>query len=285
MRSLNLSLVGGVLSLALLAAAPSAATAQRFHTLPVHPMVMPATPRATVTATSNFRPHLGIQPSSFVGVSTVFPFNPRTGTFSAVGVSSGFAVPTTTLALRQNEAIREARTLAYVDTLYRASAYTPYTSAYSNPYMGYYNSYSMPYTPYSMMYSSGYGGGYGGGGYGGGGYGGGGGASNPYLSYTNPSSQPVATSAPSAAPALNKIVEVGVYDNRFEPVSITISTGTSVRWTNYSNDKHSVTSDSGLWDSKGLNPGATTSYTFTQPGTYTYHSTLNSKITGTIVVQ
>ncbi len=282
MRSLGLSLVGGVLSLALLTAAPSAASAQRMHAPAMaRPAVLPAAPRATVSTTSNFMPHLGIQPSSAVGVSTTFPFNPRTGTFSAVGVSSAFAVPTNVLAFRTNESIQLARTAAYFDTLYRVNPSALYASMYSNPYLGYYNSYSMPYSPYTMMYSSGYGG-YGGGGYGGGGYGGG----NPYLSYMNTVSQPANTSTtPSTAPALNQIVEVGVYDNRFEPVSITISTGTSVRWTNYSNDKHSVTSDSGLWDSKGLNPGATTSYTFTQPGKYTYHSTLNAKLRGTVIVE
>lgn len=273
MRSLGLSLVGGVLSLALLTAAPSTATAQRFHNLPAM-----SAPRATVNMTSNFMPHLGIQPSSVVGTSTVFPFNPRTGTFSAVGVSSGFAVPTNVVAFRNSELIRAARTTAYFDTLSRVNPYALSASPYSNPYLAYSNTYM---TPYAMMYSGSYGGGYGGGSYGGGGYG----AATPYGSYMNAAPQSVAAAYPSAAPALNKIVEVGVYDNRFEPVSITVSAGTTVRWTNYWNDKNSVTSDAGLWDSQGLNPGATTSYTFTQPGKYTYHSSLNGKMAGTIIVQ
>lgn len=291
MRSVGLCLVAGVLSLTLLAAAPSAATAQRIRGLPVMTHPVPVMPRATTGATSHFMPRLGVQPSAFVFPSTVYPYSRRTGTFSAVGVTSAFAVPTNTISFRTHAAynayLYSGRAVAAFETRYGVNPYALasglyanpylYSGAYNNPYLSYYNPYATSYMPYTM-YS---------GGYGGAPYTMSASNYNPYLAYMNAPSQPTATvSSPSVAPlVLNKIVEVGLYDNRFEPKSVTVSAGTTVRWTNYSNQKHSVTSDAGLWDSRGLTPGATTSYTFTQPGKYTYHSSLNADVHGTVIVQ
>ena len=61
--------------------------------------------------------------------------------------------------------------------------------------------------------------------------------------------------------------------------------GTTVRWINYSNQAHSVTSLQGVWDSGTLQHGAKFSITFTKAGTYSYASRDKpSQMTGTIVV-
>jgi plastocyanin len=80
--------------------------------------------------------------------------------------------------------------------------------------------------------------------------------------------------------------EVGLYDNRFEPPALTVPAGTTVRWTNHGQHKHTVTSDRGDWGSKGLGPAETYSYTFTRPGTYAYHCEVHpEEMRGTVVVK
>jgi len=80
--------------------------------------------------------------------------------------------------------------------------------------------------------------------------------------------------------------EVGLYDNRFDPPTLIVSAGTTVRWTNQGHHKHTVTSDSGDWGSKGLEPEGIYLYTFPQPGTYTYHCEMHpAEMRGTIVVK
>ncbi len=70
----------------------------------------------------------------------------------------------------------------------------------------------------------------------------------------------------------------------FSPATFTVAVGGTVAWFNGDNMQHSVTSDTGLFDSGLLSPGARWSYTFTQPGTYHYHCTPHPWMKGTIVV-
>jgi len=149
----------------------------------------------------------------------------------------------------------------------------------------------------TMGYGGGFGSGYGGGGYGGGGYGGGGsggggysgaGYQSPYLaaSYQN-GYQGAAPAQPVAAPAdSNPTINIDVNDGAYQPRSITISAGTIVRWKNVGSRLHTVTSDTGIWDSQELDPGRTVSVYFAKPGTYNYHCTLHpEKMRGTIIVE
>lgn len=314
MRGLNLSFGVAMLALTLLATAPSAANAQRRLPPAVaqHPaMVVPATPAAN--AHNTFTPNLGVEPSRVVQPVTAFGFSPHTGTFSAVGLSTAFTFPSTNTFsnnLRSRNAEEFATVLSnpslrnfanhvqareFREMSFGINPFAFSSPAFFNPYLAFgartpYNPYMAFYNPY--LSSGAYGGGYGGysGGYGGGygGYGGGygGGTSNPYASYLQ-SPAPVTYTPPvlPTSPAFPRFVEVGMYDNRYEPKSITVAVGTTVRWTNYSNQRQTVTSDTGLWDSQGLAPGATTSYTFTQPGKYVYHSSVNPDLVATVIVQ
>src|SRR5688500_4602362 len=54
------------------------------------------------------------------------------------------------------------------------------------------------------------------------------------------------TSAPSVA---SQSVTIGLYDNYFQPATITIAPGTTVRWVNYGRHAHTVTSNDRSWDS------------------------------------
>jgi plastocyanin len=72
----------------------------------------------------------------------------------------------------------------------------------------------------------------------------------------------------------------------FAPATLTVAKGTRVEWSNTTDAPHTVTSDSGTTlASSMINPsGGSFSFTFSQPGTYTYHCTIHPNMKGTIVV-
>ena len=70
----------------------------------------------------------------------------------------------------------------------------------------------------------------------------------------------------------------------FSPKTLTVRAGTTVTWFNGDTVIHTITSDTGLFDSGNRAPGAFYNHTFAQAGTYAYHCTPHPSMTGTIVV-
>ena len=64
---------------------------------------------------------------------------------------------------------------------------------------------------------------------------------------------------------------------------ITIAVGGTVTWTNTDNQAHTATS-SGNFDTGSIDPDATASVTFDEPGTYTYICSFHPFMTGTVTV-
>jgi len=81
------------------------------------------------------------------------------------------------------------------------------------------------------------------------------------------------------------LVTVTIANDAFGPATVTVTPGTTVHFVNKDDDAHTVTSDSGLFDSKGLDTNASWSYTFRKPGTYHYFCELHPFMKGTIVVK
>lgn len=71
----------------------------------------------------------------------------------------------------------------------------------------------------------------------------------------------------------------------FSPSTLTVSVGTTVTWKNTDSLQHTVTSDTGLFDSGLFGSGATYTHTFSTAGTYPYHCTIHAGMVGTIIVQ
>jgi len=73
----------------------------------------------------------------------------------------------------------------------------------------------------------------------------------------------------------------------FSPSSITVVVGinNTVTWTNDDVGTHTVTADNEAFDSGYMDPGQSWNYTFTTPGTYTYHCTLHPWMKGTVIVK
>ena len=74
----------------------------------------------------------------------------------------------------------------------------------------------------------------------------------------------------------------------FNPAILTIKTGTTVTWMNQDEAVYQIASDSGTtvaFTSGSLATGKSFLFTFTQPGTYTYHFTYHPSMKCTIIVQ
>ena len=79
---------------------------------------------------------------------------------------------------------------------------------------------------------------------------------------------------------------VSVVDNRFEPASLEVPAGSTVRWTNNGRDDHDVvSSDFKTFESPLLKAGQTFEFTFAQPAQIPYVCALHDGMTATIVVR
>jgi plastocyanin len=82
-------------------------------------------------------------------------------------------------------------------------------------------------------------------------------------------------------------VTIGEAANRyhFSPTTTFVNVGGTVTWTNGSDAAHTVTSDSvSELGSPTFNAGKSFSHTFAATGTFTYHCTIHTYMTGKVVV-
>ncbi len=78
---------------------------------------------------------------------------------------------------------------------------------------------------------------------------------------------------------------VEIKDYAFNPPAISVAVGTTVTWTNGDDFKHTTTSDSEVWDSGPIEPGAGFSQTFAEAGTYAYFCNIHNYMEGEVVVE
>ncbi len=79
--------------------------------------------------------------------------------------------------------------------------------------------------------------------------------------------------------------DVTIQNFAFNPGSLTVPVNTTVTWTNKDGTIHTVTSDTGVFNSGNLSANGTFSFKFTAAGTYMYHCAIHTYMTGTIIVQ
>jgi plastocyanin len=90
-------------------------------------------------------------------------------------------------------------------------------------------------------------------------------------------------------------VDVDVKDDVFSPVTLTISKGQTVKWTNKGGEPHTVTANPGpekcgpssseAFESSTMNPGDVFNHTFNATGTFAYHCEVHGcPMKGTITV-
>ena len=79
--------------------------------------------------------------------------------------------------------------------------------------------------------------------------------------------------------------EVAVQFSAYGPSQLDVLPGSTVVWSNVSERTHTVTSDTGLFDSGHFGPGARFQFTFNTPGAYRYHCTIHTSIRGEVDVR
>jgi plastocyanin len=95
---------------------------------------------------------------------------------------------------------------------------------------------------------------------------------------------PGGASTPARAGGGNT-VQVGQMGNSYTPSSITIDPGDTVTWEFVSNTNHTVTSNTGLFDSGTANMGDPDfSFQFNNSGTFNYHCEIHGGMTGVVNV-
>jgi len=78
--------------------------------------------------------------------------------------------------------------------------------------------------------------------------------------------------------------DIFIQNMAFSPSSLTVTSGTTVTWTNKDSMIHTVTSDSILFDSKNIQVNGVFSYTFNKIGTFTYHCSIHPAMKATVRV-
>jgi plastocyanin len=76
-----------------------------------------------------------------------------------------------------------------------------------------------------------------------------------------------------------------VKDFTFNPTLMTVKAGSTVTWTNMDDEPHTVTSDTGLFRSGGMDTNDSFSFKFDKPGTYHITCSIHPGMVGTVVVQ
>ena len=103
---------------------------------------------------------------------------------------------------------------------------------------------------------------------------------------TDPAPAYVSCASNAPSPPSNARV-VRIRNFAFDAASISVSPGATVWWINCENPgvpSHTTTSDTGVWDSPELAPGATYSRVFSTAGSFPYHCRPHSNMLGTVTV-
>ncbi len=93
------------------------------------------------------------------------------------------------------------------------------------------------------------------------------------------------TPSPTCPPGTPTTTSVSIVNFAFNPQTVTINQGSTVRWTNTTGGTtHTSASNTNVWNSGNITPGQSFSFTFNTPGAYPYHCNIHPNMTGTVNV-
>jgi plastocyanin len=79
---------------------------------------------------------------------------------------------------------------------------------------------------------------------------------------------------------------VSIANLAFSPSTVTVSVGDTVTWTNTDAQTHTATADDASWDAGNIaGGGGTGAVVFPTSGTFPYHCSIHSQMTGTVIVE
>lgn len=79
--------------------------------------------------------------------------------------------------------------------------------------------------------------------------------------------------------------KVNIINMSFVASTTTVTKGTTVTWTNSDDMAHTVTADDNSFASNDLNKGDSFTHTFNSTGTFAYHCSIHTGMTGSVVVK
>lgn len=88
----------------------------------------------------------------------------------------------------------------------------------------------------------------------------------------------------AAKPMKPAVLTVYIKDYKFTPNVGNVHVGDTVVFVNGDDESHTATAIDGTFDSHGLGEKGRFSHTFTKSGTFKYHCTIHTQMTGAIVV-
>jgi plastocyanin len=89
--------------------------------------------------------------------------------------------------------------------------------------------------------------------------------------------------APVVATGSEALVEIRDFD--YFPRDLTITTGSTVKWTNYDSAPHTATDKDGAWDTDRLDKNESATLTFDDPGQYDYYCVYHPYMEATLTVR
>lgn len=113
-------------------------------------------------------------------------------------------------------------------------------------------------------------------------------SSSPQANNSASSTKSNESNNPPAPPANNPVAtdKVTMSSINFSPGNITVKKGTLVTWTNQDAVDHTVTEDDSKTgpSSPPLSQGQSYTFTYKEAGSFHYHCTIHSEMTGTVTV-
>lgn len=80
-----------------------------------------------------------------------------------------------------------------------------------------------------------------------------------------------------------KVVDVAIQNNAYNPSSVQVSTGDTLKWTNMDPYAHTVIGSP--FKSGNINNGQSYQFKFNTPGTYNYTCSIHPAMKGTVIVK
>jgi plastocyanin len=87
------------------------------------------------------------------------------------------------------------------------------------------------------------------------------------------------------APAFAQDMTIDIKSFKFMTMDASVTAGSTVTWKNLDEEPHTVTSDTGLFRSGGLDTGQSFSFKFDKPGIYKYRCSIHPQMVGTVTVK
>ena len=113
----------------------------------------------------------------------------------------------------------------------------------------------------------------------------GGGSSAPTTPTPTPTPAPTPPATSISATVSIPVGAASLGSRAYVANPVTIAPGGTVRWTNDDTIAHTTTSNSAVWNSGNVSPGAHFDVTFPAAGTFPYHCAIHPGMIGTVVVQ